>query len=194
MEMLKKLITLLTFISLNVYSQDSLFVDCAGNEAPENWLGDGFCDDGSYSFDGVPIYFDCPEFQFDAGDCEPPIDNSVIQGCTDPEAINYNPLAQVDNGGCANVSCDDGEVKMLLEVTLDQYPGETGWILTDVSTGEPVESVMAGEYSFDQANSMIPYQICVPETGVELIVSDSYGDGVAGSQWGGTDCLAYKSY
>ena len=188
MEMLRKFLVLLVLFTYTVKGQDSIY-DCLGTNVTEvaNWIGDGFCDDGSYTFGGVPIYFDCPEFNFDEGDCQPPIDNSVIQGCTDPEAINYNPLAEVDNGGCANVSCDDGEVKMLLEVTLDQYPGETGWILTDISTGEPVESVMAGEYSFDQANSMIPYQICVPETGVELIVSDSYGDGVAGSQWGGSD-------
>ena len=29
--------------------------------------------------------------------------------------------------------------------------------------------------------------MCIPETGVELILSDSYGDGMAGSLWGGTD-------
>ena len=76
---------------------------------------------------------------------------------------------------------------MLLEITLDQYPGETGWILTDITTGQPVESVMAGEYTYSQANSTIPYQVCVPETGVELILSDTYGDGLGGSQWSGSD-------
>ena len=70
MEMLKKLITLLTFISLNVYSQDSLFVDCDGTPSPENWLGDGFCDDGSYTWNGAPINFNCEEFGYDEGDCE----------------------------------------------------------------------------------------------------------------------------
>ena len=70
------------------------------------------------------------------------------------------------------------KLKMLLEITLDQYPGETGWILTDISTGQPVESVMAGEYSYEQANTKLLYMICVPETGVELILSDTYGDGL----------------
>ena len=187
MEMLKKLLYLIAFITLNAFSQDSIFVDCAGNEAPEEWLGDGYCDNNAYSWNGYFIDFNCPEFGFDEGDCPLPIDPNITPGCMDPEAINYNPLADTDNGSCANVECGEGEAKMLLEITLDQYPGETGWILTDITTGQPVESVMAGEYTYSQANSTIPYQVCVPETGVELILSDTYGDGLGGSQWGGSD-------
>jgi len=185
--MLKKLLYLIAFITLNAFSQDSIFVDCAGNEAPEEWLGDGYCDNNAYSWNGYFIDFNCPEFGFDEGDCPLPIDPNITPGCMDPEAINYNPLADTDNGSCANVECGEGEAKMLLEITLDQYPGETGWILTDITTGQPVESVMAGEYTYSQANSTIPYQVCVPETGVELILSDTYGDGLGGSQWGGSD-------
>ena len=187
MEMLKKLIVLFAFITINVFSQDSSFVDCAGNIAPEDWLGDGFCDNNAYSWNGYFIDFNCPEFGFDEGDCPLPIDPNITPGCMDPEAINYNPLADTDNGSCANVECGEGEAKMLLEITLDQYPGETGWILTDVTTGQQVESVMAGEYTYNQANTTIPYQVCVPESGVELILSDTYGDGLGGSQWGGSD-------
>ena len=42
---------------------------------------------------------------------------------------------------------------MIFKLTLDQYPGETGWILTDLSNGQPVESVVAGEYSYEDANN-----------------------------------------
>ena len=184
--MLIRLTILFAFISLNVYSQDTI-VDCTGNEAPEDWLGDGFCDNDAYSWNGTFINFNCPEFGFDNGDCPLPINPNITPGCMDPESINYNPLADTDNGSCANVECGEGEAKMLLEITLDQYPGETGWILTDISTGQPVESVQAGEYTYNQANSTIPYQVCVPESGVELILSDTYGDGLGGSQWGGSD-------
>jgi hypothetical protein len=43
--------------------------DCNGNCAPASWIGDGICDDGSYTFNGVPIYFNCEEFDCDGGDC-----------------------------------------------------------------------------------------------------------------------------
>ena len=47
-----------------------LIEDCNGICAPAGWLGDGFCDDGSYEYNGNPIFFDCEEFDFDNGDCE----------------------------------------------------------------------------------------------------------------------------
>jgi hypothetical protein len=46
-----------------------LIEDCNGICAPLQWLGDGFCDDGSYEYNGNPIFFDCEEFDFDNGDC-----------------------------------------------------------------------------------------------------------------------------
>ena len=188
MEMLNRYaIYIVLFFTVSSFAQDSTFTDCVGNIAPESWLGDGFCDDSTYSWNNYLIDFNCAEFNYDGGDCPIPIDPNITPGCMDPEAINYNPLADTDNGGCANVECGEGEAKMLLEITLDQYPGETGWILTDISTGQPVESVMAGEYTYSQANTTIPYQVCVPESGVELILSDTYGDGLGGSQWGGAD-------
>ena len=47
-----------------------LIEDCNGICAPEQWLGDGFCDDGSYSYNGNPIFFNCEEFNNDEGDCD----------------------------------------------------------------------------------------------------------------------------
>lgn len=44
--------------------------DCNGNCAPEDWVGDGYCDNGAYSFGGNDIFFDCEEFNNDEGDCE----------------------------------------------------------------------------------------------------------------------------
>jgi hypothetical protein len=208
-----KLIYLFLLISLTANSQDSLFVDCYGTDASGvvGWVGDGWCDNGAYTWNGNPIYFDCEEFNYDEGDCPAPIDTVLgcmdmlalnyvpeanvndgsceypIFGCIDPEAPNYNPWAEADDGSCVGISCSDGEAKIILELTLDQYPGETGWIITDLSNGQAVESVTAGEYSYEEANQTIIYDICIPETGVEIILSDIYGDGLAGSQWGGTD-------
>ena len=34
-----------------------LVEDCNGICGPESWIGDGFCDDGTYTYNGNPIYF-----------------------------------------------------------------------------------------------------------------------------------------
>jgi len=43
--------------------------DCNGNCVLASWVGDGFCDDGSFEWEGVPIFLNCPEFNNDGGDC-----------------------------------------------------------------------------------------------------------------------------
>jgi hypothetical protein len=55
-----------------------LIRDCNGNCAPVSWIGDGYCDDGYYTHNGVAIYFNCQQFGNDGGDCaapRPPIMN-----------------------------------------------------------------------------------------------------------------------
>jgi|TARA_R110000737_G_scaffold104599_1_gene137768 hypothetical protein len=49
---------------------EGLVEDCNGICAPEDWLGDGFCDDGSYEYNGNSIYFNCDELGNDNGDCD----------------------------------------------------------------------------------------------------------------------------
>ena len=209
---MKRILLLLIILSSSLNAQDTLY-DCLGTDvtAVSDWLGDGYCDDGAYSYNGIPVYFDCEEFSWDGGDCEAPIDTVLgcvdmlalnyvpeanvddgsceypIFGCIDPEAPNYNPWAEADDGSCVGVSCSDGEAKIIMQLTLDQFPGETGWIITDLSNGQPVDNVVAGEYSYEQANQTIVYDICIPETGVEIVLSDTYGDGLAGSLYGGSD-------
>jgi len=43
--------------------------DCNGNCCPETWVADGYCDDGTYEWNGVAIYLNCDEFNCDGGDC-----------------------------------------------------------------------------------------------------------------------------
>ena len=47
-----------------------LIEDCNGICGPEGWLGDGTCDDGSYEYNGNPIFFNCEELNNDNGDCD----------------------------------------------------------------------------------------------------------------------------
>ena len=44
--------------------------DCNGNCCPETWVGDGYCDDGTYEWNGNLIYLNCTEFNNDGGDCD----------------------------------------------------------------------------------------------------------------------------
>ena len=47
-----------------------LVEDCNDICGPESWIGDGYCDDGTYTYNGNPIYFNCEEFENDGGDCD----------------------------------------------------------------------------------------------------------------------------
>ncbi len=44
-------------------------LDCFGNCFPVSWIGDGYCDDGSYQWDTHNIFLNCEEFGYDGGDC-----------------------------------------------------------------------------------------------------------------------------
>ncbi len=44
--------------------------DCNGNCCPASWVGDGYCDDGTYVWNGNPIYLNCAEHNNDGGDCD----------------------------------------------------------------------------------------------------------------------------
>lgn len=45
-------------------------LDCNGNCAPADWVGDGYCDDGFGWWGGDFIYFNCAQFGNDGGDCQ----------------------------------------------------------------------------------------------------------------------------
>ena len=53
--------------------------DCNGNCAPDSWVGDGYCDDGSYQFGGVDIFFNCEELNNDEGDCDGSLNRQTQQ-------------------------------------------------------------------------------------------------------------------
>ena len=117
--------------------------------------------------------------------CAPP-----VYGCTDITADNFNPFSNLDDGSCIVTDCDPVlESQITIILTLDDYPNETSWILTDISNGQPLAT--GGGYGFADKNKTFQYVVCSPTTGYELILSDSYGDGLGGSTTGGTldgDC------
>jgi Secretion system C-terminal sorting domain len=101
-------------------AEDALICDCDGNAhsiGVLSWLGDTFADDGTYTWGGQTVSFNCATWGYDCGDivgaplddpyavCSgnlPPNNGCVIEifGCTDPLANNYNIEATTDDGTC----------------------------------------------------------------------------------------------
>ena len=105
------------------------------------------------------------------------------QGCTDESAPNYNPWATVDDGSCGGQECGYGTTAITIDITLDNWPGETGWSLV---SGEYGDEVQDGTYTYQDVGQTYSYDYCVMESGFEFILTDTYGDGLAGSTTGGT--------
>ena len=108
-----------------------------------------------------------------------------VPGCTDSIQASYNPWATIDDGSCSGTTCDiTTQYQITMEVTLDNWPGETSWIMNSAGIiGEATQ----GTYTFNDIGQTFTYNFCVDQNaGFELILNDSYGDGLAGSTSGGT--------
>ena len=105
------------------------------------------------------------------------------QGCTDENAPNYNPWATVDDGSCGGQACDIGYIPLVVEVTLDNWPGETGWSFV---SGDGSTEIQDGTYTYQDVGQTFTYNVCAMEGGFEFIITDTFGDGMAGSTSGGT--------
>ncbi len=118
---------------------------------------------------------------FTLNPCIPP-----IPGCTNSIANNYNPWANIDNGSCNVFECDSTETLVSMDLTLDTWPGETGFTLVNVADGQPYEQVIPGEFDFGDQLATYTYDFCV-SLGFELILVDEFGDGLNGYASGGQD-------
>jgi hypothetical protein len=74
----------------------------------------------------------------------------------------------------------------LLYLNLDQFPGETTWEIKD-TVGTILES--GGPYAVNYQQLTIP--LCLPLSPLVFTINDTYGDGMAGSLWGGQDGSYY---
>jgi hypothetical protein len=107
-----------------------------------------------------------------------------IPGCMDESSNNYNPWATEDNGTCNVSECPEGEAFVSMELTLDNWPNETGFTLVDLAVGQFYEQVFPGQFNFGDQLATYTYDFCV-SLGFELILTDTYGDGLNGSATGG---------
>ncbi len=155
-------------------------------------FGDGICcefGEGNYELKNFCGLYEA-NFEFNtAADtvdftlepCEVP-----VFGCMNELANNFNPWANIDNGSCNVVSCNEDQALVTMELTLDTWPNETGFTLVDLATGQPYHEVLVNEYNFGDQLSTYTYDFCV-SLGFELILYDLFGDGLNGSASGGED-------
>ena len=109
-----------------------------------------------------------------------------VPGCTDESSNNYNPWATTDDGSCNVSECPEGQAFVSMELTLDNWPNETGFTLVDLAVGQFYEQVLPGGFNFADQLATYTYDFCVA-LGFELILTDTYGDGLQGSGSGGQD-------
>jgi hypothetical protein len=131
--------------------------------------------------DSLAINYD-PTAGVDDGNC------LFVTGCTDTTAVNYNPAATQDDGNCigGGITCSPGKQKVTVQITLDQYASEIGWLLTS-SSGILAEQLTLA-YSGYPTGAIVEQEICVDfNTEVTFTINDSYGDGLGGSNYGGID-------
>lgn len=108
----------------------------------------------------------------------------LVPGCTDPDALNYDEAATIDDGGC-EYPCTD----VALTITTDCWPEEVGWSIVNGS-GEVFASVEPETYLNPQAEEV--WQGCLVNDCYTLTITDEYGDGMFGSQW--TSCDVDGNY
>ena len=105
----------------------------------------------------------------------------AIPGCTNFNAINWNPWSNFDDGSCIDqtTECTLGETLLEIVVTPDPWGGEVSWILYGDLGG--VASAPVGTYAGSSPGIPVTTGVCVPiAQPYDIVIEDSYGDGIVG--------------
>lgn len=106
----------------------------------------------------------------------------IVNGCTDPEALNYDELADTDDGSCEYpFGCAEGYNPVVMNLQTDPYPAETSWdLITEM--GDTLIAVGG----FTEQNTLYSDSICVPnDLTINLNIYDTYGDGLTSGSGNG---------
>jgi hypothetical protein len=98
--------------------------------------------------------------------------SSLTPGCIDNTANNFNPAANINDGSCT-YDCEEITFTLLT----DCYAQEVAWSLAG-ENGEIISEVLE-ESLFN--NTEYTFSVCLTQECYSLTVTDSYGDGLAGS-------------
>jgi len=109
-----------------------------------------------------------------------------FEGCTDPNATNYNPSSTTNDGSCTyNSECSDSEDLIVIDVLSDNWGYETSIELVG-ATG--FNYLYVTEFTDNTLNT---FNVCVPNNGTYVFtISDTYGDGICCSNGSGSYTLS----
>ena len=115
-----------------------------------------------------------------------------IEGCMDPTYDNYNPLANIPDVCLAipppqDDCLDTTKTSITLEITPDTYEGETSVYIIN-QDDSVLFNLERPFFNSVGTGNLYSNTICIPiEDTVRFIITDSYGDGICGSCFGGVD-------
>ncbi len=187
--------TVLTLATLDASFSNFLCaadIVCFKDSAAESWTcelteatGQALSNTSAYTMAGLTpnttyeVYFVLDTLLSDTISFETPSCGALVPGCTDPDALNYDENATLDNGGC-EYPCTD----VVFTITTDCWPEEVGWEIVS-ETGEVLASVEPDTYENEETDEV--WEGCVTNSCYVLTITDDYGDGMFGSQWGSCD-------
>lgn len=114
------------------------------------------------------------------------IDGDFIEGCTDPEATNFNPFALIDDGSCyysQDVFCPPGFQEVSLEIVTDEFPEDISWSIKNVITGDVFASnetvgALGGSFTY-LPHQTYYHEFCIPNDFAVLFhLNDAGNDGL----------------
>ena len=99
-------------------------LDCNGNCGPVSWLGDMYCDDETYTYQGVYIDYNCVSLAYDNGDCGTV---SYETSCTDGVDNDSDGVTDCNDSDCAAAAaCQTGGGGCCYDVLMYDSYGD-GW-------------------------------------------------------------------
>ncbi|HCZ08599.1 MAG TPA: hypothetical protein DHV07_05740 [Flavobacteriales bacterium] len=110
--------------------------------------------------------------------------NTTVWGCTDPNALNFDPLATIDDGSCEYdgtdpvdpIDCDGDNFVSGLYFAGDAFISEVSWAILDSLGNVMLQGNGGSPNGIGDAYS----QGCIPDGCYTIELYDSFGDG-----WGG---------